>query len=205
MAFQAVVDTTQIDVIYTLNGETVQNSFYARLVGGYTLADIQSLVDQIDFQVGTVWLPLQSPEAIYVRSEIRGLAVENDITASQNANSGPGIQAAASCPNQVTLSIKKTSGLTGRSARGRTFWISVPLGQLQPGNENLVLPAWSALVVAAIATIRLAIPTILAWEAVLVSRVSNGVPRTVGITFPWVGEINVDDRVDTLRNRLPTL
>lgn len=203
MAFQKVVDTAEIDVIYTLNGAIVQNVFYAKLVGGYGLADLQAVADIIDLRIAGNWLNDQPPEAIYVRTEVRGLAVENDLVAEQNLSAGPGIHTGAALPNQVTFSVKKTSGLTGRSARGRSYWIGIPTNETQASNENFLNSAYAALVVENIKAIREGIAVVTPWQPVLVSRFSGGVKRDEGETFPWVGETNVDLRVDTNRGRLP--
>ncbi len=205
MAFQAVPDTAEIDTLFSLNAVIVQNVYYARLVGGYSLADLQALADKVDLQVHGTWKPQAPPEAIYIRTEVRGLAFENDQVAEQDLSNGPGGHSGAALPNQVTFSIKKTSGLTGRSARGRTYWVGVPDNVLQAANENLVQSAWAASAVAAIGFFRTAIASVGLWEPVLVSRFTDGAKRTEGETFPWTGETNVDLRVDTNRGRLPVL
>lgn len=205
MAFQSVPNTAEIDIIYTLNGETVQNVYYAVLLAGYILADLQALADAIDLQVQGTWKSQQAPEAVYVRTEVRGLENENDLLAQQSLSTGPGVHTGAALPNQVTFSVKKTSGLTGRSARGRTYWIGIPDNVQQSANENLLGPAYAADVVTAVGSIRTTTASVGLWEPALVSRFTGGVARPVGITFPWVGETNVDLRLDTLRSRLPTL
>lgn len=205
MAFQPVPNCAEIDIIYTLNGVIVQNSFYAFAAGGYALGDLVTLAAAIDNEVDPTWLTQQPAEAIYVRTEVRGLNVENDLTAEDSFSAGPGLHVGSPLPNNVTFSIKKTSGLTGRSARGRTYWIGVPRTQLDAVNENLVLAAFASAVVSAVGAMRLVIDALPAWAPVLVSRFTAGAQRPVGVTFPWVGETNIDLRVDTLRNRLPTL
>lgn len=203
MAFQSVPETAEIDVIYTLNGAIVQNVFYGRLTGGYGLADLQALCDKIDLRIAGNWLADQPAEAIYVRTEVRGLEDENDLTVEQNLSAGVGAHAGAALPNNVTFSIKKTSGLTGRSARGRSYWIGLPKTELQAANENFLNAAYAVLLVANIQSIREGIETVGTWQAVLVSRFAGGVKRDDGVTFPWIGETNVDLRVDTNRGRLP--
>lgn len=205
MAFQAVPDTAEIDIIYSLNAVIVQNVLYAEMTGGYTLADLQALADQVDLQVDGSWKAQQAAEAIYVRTEVRGLAFENDKIASQSLSTGPGVHTGDALPNQVTFSVKKTSGLTGRSARGRTYWIGVPDNVLQSGNENLLISNYASDVVSAMGAMRVAIASVGTWEPVLVSRFADSVKRDTGVTFPWVGEDNVDQRVDTNRGRLPNV
>ena len=203
MAFQAVPDTVSIQIIYTSNAVFVQNSFYAELVGGYTLADLVALAAGIDGQVAGTWLAQQNPNAIYVRTEVRGLAFENDLTATNSTSNGPGVFVSEAAPNNVTLSVKKTSGLTGRSARGRTYWIGIPRTQLEAVNENLFMPAYVTAVENAVDSIRTQIIALPSWIPVLVSRFTAGVQRPVGVTFAWNGTTCVDNIVDTQRGRLP--
>lgn len=203
MAFQPVVDTCEIDIIYTLNGVPAQNVLYAELPGGYVLGDLVALANQVDAQVHGTWKNQQSPEAVYVRTEVRGLAVENDLFTSDNSNAGAGLHAGAALPNNVTIALKKESGLTGRSARGRTYWIGVPQTQLVASDENTLNAAYVAAVVAALDSQRTGIVALASWLPVLVSRFSGGVPRTTGKTFSWVSTTNVDVIVDTQRGRMP--
>lgn len=203
MAFQPVVDTVEIDMIFTLNGVTAQNVFYAELVGGYVLADLVALATQIDVNWQGNWRADQPAEVTYVRTEIRGLALPNDITASNNTSTNPGTHVSAALPNQVTFAIKKESGLTGRSARGRTYWIGIPQNQINPADENLITGSYQTAIVNNVDTVRTSIIAVPLWVPVLLSRFSEGVQRPFGETFPWVSTTSVDNRVDTQRGRLP--
>jgi len=203
MAFQSVPDTVEIDIIYTMNSVPAQNTFYAELVGGYVLANLVALAAGIDGQVQGTWKAQQVSEAVYLRTEVRGLAVENDITASDNTNTGAGGFVGAPMPNNVTLSVKKESGLTGRSARGRNYWIGIPHNQLTPADENLLEAVYVTAVEAAVDSIRTQINALAGWVPVLVSRFAGGSLRTTGVTFPWISTTCVDARIDTQRGRLP--
>lgn len=202
MAFQRVPNTAEIDVIYTLNGIIVQNTFYGQFPAGYSVGDLQTLADAIDLNLAASWLPDQPPEAIYDRIEVRGLNAEFDFVVTQNANAGPGSNVDRTLPNNVTLSIKKISGLTGRSARGRVYWIGILEGEILPSNENFLAQAYVDLIVADVDFVRTNIDLIPGWNAVLVSRFTGGAKRSEGITFPWVGSVAVNTRVDTYRPRL---
>jgi hypothetical protein len=186
-----------------MNGETLQNVFYAELPGGYTLADLSALAAVMDAQVQGTWKSQQVTDAVYDHVEVRGLAKLNDFVASNNANAGPGVAAGGSLPNNATIAIKKSSGLTGRSARGRTYWIGVPNVELRDANENEVEAAYLADVVTAVDSIRSSIDSTPLWVPVLVSRFSGGVERDEGETFPWVTTESVNNRMDSQRNRLP--
>lgn len=203
MAFQAVPNAVEISMIFTQNGETCQNNFQALLPGGYLLADLQALATQIDINWQGNWRSEQPPEVTYVRTEVRGLAVPNDLIASDNTSSNPGLYGGTTLPNQVTFSIKRESGLTGRSARGRCYWIGVPQAEVEPLNENMLKAPFAALIVANVDTVRTSIAAVGLWEPVIVSRFANGLARSPGITFPWVSTTNVNLVLDTQRGRLP--
>lgn len=203
MAFQPVPEVAEIDHIFTLNGVTAQNVYYAKRPGGYALADLQALADAIDLVFPTTMNNDMPLEVTYVRTEVRGLALENDQVATQALSTGSGTITGGVAPNQVTFAIKKSSGQTGRAARGRTFWIGIPRANIQVPDENLITSAYAVSIVADVNFIRNQISTVGLWEAVLVSRWLNGVKRAQGVTFPWLSVSNNDLRVDTLRGRLP--
>lgn len=203
MAFQPVPDTAEIDIIFTYNGVIAQNVFYAELVGGYLLADLQALAAQIDVNWQGNWRSEQPAECIYIRTEVRGLAVENDLVVTNATSSNPGSHVSGALPNQVSFAIKKESGLTGRSARGRTYWIGIPKLELDTADENMLLAPYAALIVANVDTVRTSIIAVPGWTPVLVSRFLAGEKRAQGETFPWISCTNVDLRVDTQRGRLP--
>lgn len=203
MAFQSVPNTVEVDVIYDYNGELVQNVFYARFGGVYALANLQALADAVGTAVGSQWLPSQAPEATLLRTEVRGLEFENDLLATSLNGAGSGSEIAEAYPNNVTFSVKKESGFTGRSARGRCYWIGIPQDKTSAPDENHLQVAYRNEVVAAIDFIRTTVNGVFNWDAVLVSRFTGGAKRAEGVTFPWASTVAVDDRVDTQRNRLP--
>ncbi len=200
MAFQAVPDTAEITVIYTQNLENITNTMYAKLVGGYDLAGLNALASAVDVAVAANWLPLQTVDAVYQRVEVRGLSVENDIATENNDSTAAGGDVNEGLPNNVTLSVKKTSGLTGRSARGRLYFMGIPSNDLST-NENQWAAAVVTAITAAVDAIRIAISAT-AWSPVLVSRFTNGLPRPFGVVFNWTGSVAVNINVDTQRGRL---
>lgn len=202
MAFQAVPDTVEIDMIFTMNGVAAQNVFYGELIGGYLLADLVALATQIDVNWQGNWRTEQSPEVAYVRTEVRGLAVPNDLIAINNTSANPGTNPSPVMPGNVTFAIKKESGLTGRAARGRTYWVGIPQNTVTAADENQLSAAFITSLVANVDTVRTSIAAVGLWLPVLVSRWLNGVKRGTGVTFPWVSTTNVGTRIDSQRNRL---
>lgn len=202
MAFQSVPNTAQIDIVFTQNSVIMQNSFYATHPGGYNLADLEALAADIDMAVPVTWLPRLPSDCTYLRTDVRGLDTENDLVASDDSSSADGDDPTSPLPNNVTFSIKKTSGLTGRSARGRTYWPAIPNDKLLAADENTLIASYITNIVGAVDSIRTNINGVGTWEAVLVSRFAEGVQRDEGVTFPWVGTTFVNDVVDTQRGRL---
>lgn len=203
MAFQSVPETAEIDHIFTLHGKLVQNVHYAKLPGGYNLGTLQALADAIDTVFAITFINDVCNDVSYLRTEVRGLEDENDLTAFQDAGAGVGTHAGESLPSNVTFALKKGSGLTGRSARGRTFWIGVPRNELVITDRNLLEALYITGMIANVEAVRNLINSTGSWEAVIVSRFSNSEKRALGVTFDWTGTVNVDDRVDTHRGRLP--
>lgn len=176
-------------------------TFYARFVGGYSLADIMNLAFNVDSGVGAFFLSIQALDSNYVRTEVRGLDNINDLSASNATNAGPGSNITGSLPNQVTYAVQRNAGLTGRSARGRVYWIGLSRDDLS-ADENFLNAVDAIAIVAAVANMRGNL-NMSGWIAVLVSRFTGGVERPEGVTFNWVNTLGVDQRVDTLRSRLP--
>jgi len=200
MAFQAVPNTAEIVITYLQNSINMNNVLQAFKATQYDLSDLQTLADAVDVAVAANWLPIQTFDCSYIRTTVRGLEFENDEEATADASAGVGLFAQAGWPNSVTFAIKKQSGLTGRSARGRVFWIGLHRTQLQTDENKLTIAA-SDEVEAAVDAMRAAI-TATIWQAVIVSRFKDNVKRPTGTVLNWVSSDAVDIKVDNQRPRL---
>ncbi len=200
MAFQSVPNTAEIVITYLQNGVTVNNVMAAFLSTQYDLSDLQVLAGAVDVAVDANWLAIQTSDCSYTRTTVRGLEFENDEEVTADVNAGAGRTIEEGLPNQVTFAIKKQSGLTGRSARGRLYWIGLTVNMLQ-ANENQLILADADAVEAAVDAMRAAI-TATIWQAVIVSRFNDNVKRPTGIVNNWVSSDAVDIKIDTQRPRL---
>lgn len=200
MAFQRVPNTVEITVVMQQNLEIVTNTFHAELGVIYTLAQVQALALLVDGLVAAQLVPLMTLDSQYLRVEVRGLDSENDLFAENNDNTAIGGDPSTGLPNSVTLSIKKASGQTGRSARGRWYIVGIPSNTLAT-NENQLLQAEADLWLSALEGVRTGV-AISIWTPVIVSRFTAGLPRAEGKTFPWLSVVLVDRNVDSQRNRL---
>ncbi len=200
MAFQSVPETAEIVIAYTGSGANLVNVLAARLTGGYTLPDLEGLAAAVDAIMTSDWLPIQTDDVSYVDTTVRGLESLNDLEAVVNTGAAAGTLAEVGSPGNVTLAVKKLSGFTGRSARGRMYWIGMPRSNLAPNLNQLDVTA-AADIVAAVEALRAAIVAE-GWLAVIVSRISEKVLRDPAVTFTWTstGSVNID--VDSQRRRL---
>ena len=200
MAFQRVPDTAAVTLVFEQNNENLVNTVHAQKLGGYTAAEISSLANSVDNSVATNLRPEMVVDSVYLRTEVRGLDLENDFLAIDGTNGGTGAIAGPGLPNNVTLSIKRASAVTGRSARGRVYFVGMPSAQLT-GNEN----QWDSVAVQnkQIAWEALRITIVNAgWTPVIVSRFANGLQRVEGVVFAWISTLAVNDNVDSQRGRL---
>lgn len=200
MAFQSVPETAEIVIKYLGNTQNMVTVLQARLPGGYALVDLIALAAAVDAAVATSWLPIQTLDVTYIDTTVRGLEFINDQETANGSSSGPGASVNTGLPGNVTHSIKKSTGLTGRSARGRVFWIGMPRNVLQI-NENLLTIADSQAIEDAVDAMRVAIAATI-WTPVVVSRFLDKLPRTTGATFTWIASQAVDINVDSQRRRL---
>jgi hypothetical protein len=101
-------------------------------------------------------------------------------------------------PANVTFCVKGLTGLAGRSFRSRLYWIGLAETQVL---GDYVVAADATAIVAAMNTLRTTLNT-QGMSPVVVSRQSNGVPRTTGVATNITNYAKTDDRVDTQRRRL---
>lgn len=201
MAFQRVPETAEISVIQSLQGVTIQNTFHARKTGGYSESDLANLANVIDINWATYVLPYQSTTLVYNKTEVRGLDDENDLIKEDADNTGFGGIASAPLPNNVAFTIKRLSGFTGRSARGRLYIGGIPQAA-NAADENFITSTYANNYAGGVDSCRSAIVGA-SWVPVIVSRYSNGVLRTTGVTFTWATTTYTDLRLDSRRDRLP--
>lgn len=201
MPFQRVPETAIVETLYSQGNKIIEMTFYSRFVGGYSQGDIDTLAFNADNRVGLSFLPIQTAEVAYLRTEVRGLDQINDLFGVNSTEADIGANVSGGLPNQVTYAVQRNAGLTGRSSRGRVYWIGLAVDDLAD-DENFLVPVEAVSIVGAIDNMRGSLE-LNGWAAVIVSRVTGGVPRDPAVTFNWENTVGSDERVDTLRGRLP--
>ena len=201
MAFQSVPATAEAVVQMLQNTVIVSFSMYAKQAVAYDSDLIQDLADATDSWMATELLPFLSNQVSYTMTNVRGLESENDVERSQDAGAGIGGIAAVPLPNNIAFVVKRLSGLTGRSARGRVYVPGIPV-TAQSSNENFVGQTFADDILGAFNDFATYLSGT-GWTPVIVSRYTAGAKRLTGVTFPVVNWEYTDFRLDSRRDRFP--
>lgn len=202
MVFQPVLATAEAVIVGAINLVQVTMTFYARRAVYYDQEQIDQLAGGMDGWFSGSILPSLASDYSYFYTSVKGLELQNDFQAIDASGAGPGGDPNQPPPNNVAYCVKRVSGLTGRSARGRVYVPAIPRSELT-ANENYVTATWRDSIVANFNNIQSNIGP-LGWQEVIVSRYSNGVQRpNFAETFDIAEWTYTDSRVDTQRRRLP--
>jgi hypothetical protein len=140
-----------------------------------------------------------STSSTFVSVTVRGLELENDTVVVSTAAAGLGAQASTPLPNNAAFVITKRSLQTGKSARGRFYWGGIPQNAL--GSVVTITQGFADGLVEMLEAL-LALLQAINWVLVIVSRYSNGVKRTEGLTFQIASFEARNTLLDSQRGRL---
>lgn len=201
MAFVPVPATIKCSLFYTMQGIQAMNRIH---VGVGSSLPTEADCATVAAAVANWWLS-NCQALVPTTTSLR--AVEAISIAEQNgpqATFSAGLPAAGTVispalPNNVTVAVSLRTGLTGRSARGRWFWVGLSEGQVV---ENEVSAGPLASIVAAMDAL-IGVIDGLAADPLIISYVANGVPRPGGpVKFIITDALVVDSIVDSQRGRL---
>lgn len=201
LAFIPVENVAQFRMQFTYDGENCENVYHVLNPSGWD-------ADQLDIMAGgfvSWWdttLSAFAPGTLVLQRVI-GRDLTTESSAAIEYTTGlpmSGENASPQLPNNVTLAVKWTTGLAGRSFRGRTYHLGMPenstVGNTVSGGPMAdLLAAYFALTGVPSATIGGCL-------LVVVSLVHAGVPRTEGVATEIIGR-SIDPTIDSQRRRLP--
>lgn len=199
MAFVPVPDTAQLEIRcaqFGVPAEWVLNFRTNTVIDQEGLDELTALVDGF---VAEEFIPFWHASTFYRETYAKSLENIVDIESVNNDSSGFGTASGAAQPNQTSFAIKHTTGFTGRSARGRSYMFGMTAGMLFDGNT--VTAAYADAMVGKFDDLRTAALAI-GWTFVVVSRQSDNVPLTTGITRAVTESGYADLQIDTQRGRL---
>lgn len=202
MPFVSVPNTAEATVVYSgpNNNQMVNTYHFRRPVEGWDPDSLQAL--------GEALLDWEENYARGHRSnQVRCLGVEcRDLNTQDSflvfvAKVPPivGQINQGVLPANVTLAVSFRTPFAGRSFRGRSYWIGLAEGDV---SGDFVSPGRGDGIVNACNALKDVVAPAVGAELVVVSKVANGQPRTVGVATPVTSIGLTDFRVDTQRRRL---
>ena len=209
MPFVPVPRTAEVEAVYLLDGQIVENTYYFRNAGTPVLSDLVALADEINSAIRTSLLPSLASALQLIRVVATLLdAVDSLVYVSTTSLPASGGSADEVMPSNVAACISLRTSHRGRSFRGRNYVTGLPNGFVA---GNVITPPLAGAITTAYTAI-LAAPVDAGWEPVVVSRYSGftivdgrkvPTPREEGIATPITSHFLTDNTVDSQRRRLP--
>jgi hypothetical protein len=201
MAFVPFSRAAALTVNYLWLGQQVQNTLWFDYNDAIDETALESLVADVETYVFEEMLPLMSEDIFLNSVEARKQDAPESLYAISRVHSNePGGVPTPSMPNNVTVSVSFRTALTGRSRRGRNYWLAIPTTQVA---DNLVNGSYLEGVLGAYEGMIGLGAVSAGWQWVVASKYANGAQREQGLTTNVTGVTIVDNIVDSQRRRLP--
>lgn len=186
---------------YTNAGELACNVFHVEGPSDPTLADLTTIAEEFVAWWNANMKPLTSAATSLQSVEVTDVTADGQEGIEYTTGLPlAGTASGANLPNNVTVATKLTSGLTGRSRRGRSYFVGLTDNALNTGSQTLTTTFQAALTGAFQELIEQLV--VAGFQLAVASLWSNGVPRTTGLLTPIINA-EVNPTVDSQRRRLP--
>lgn len=199
MAFQSVPNTVKAELTFRINGIPAQNVLYFKRSSAYNQGHLDALAAALNTFCVDNYLTGMGSNTTFTEVLVTGQNVQNDIFAQSAVDAGTAGSAGSPTAANVTKAFTLRSGLTGRSARGRMYFIGMTQAMLS--NSQLVAQSWVDDVIDLLDLLKTIVEA-LGWIWVIVSRFANGVKRTTAETFAVTSYGTSDLTIDNLGRRL---
>lgn len=202
MPFVPAPNIVQVEMRALFDGQQVENRIYVDVFHAPTVADMTAIAGAVSNAIITEWLPILPNSVRFTEMFMRSMHVQNgpQATFPFPGVTGQGQVLIGALPNNVSLCVSLRSNFAGRSARGRLYWIALYESVV---TLNTVDAAHVTAITEAVRQLDVNI-TSLGFQWMIVSFISNGVPRPGGPVYFEVNDVLVvDPVVDSQRRRLP--
>lgn len=202
--FQPVPKVVEITVQGSMDGQLIENKYYAKGNLAITGAMCAALAHVVDAWVHTTFLPLLSSEYVYTRTVARDLTVEASFESIDATNGGqPGGISGDFLPNNVSLAIHRDTGLSGKKAKSRVYWPVIT--DAQRDGANKVTSGTASAFIAGLDTLKTDITsdTSNTWTYGYVQRILDHVKLSEGNFVEVLAHTVTDLILDSMRDRLP--
>lgn len=194
-------NTASVEMIYSVGGETCENVFHVYKGSPYTLADLQALRGLVLTWYTSTWKGQVHVSVTLVR--IRTKALDTDIAPMEDyavtSGGGGGLSSGSLVANNVTYCLKLATGLSGRSARGRWYFIGMSSNSMLSSVD--VSAPYRDAVVANLTTLKTNLAAAGHTFCVTSFR-HNGAWRATAVNYDIVSIVGVDLHIDSQRRRL---
>lgn len=194
MAFVAAPNIVHLAAVYTLQGQRCENTWHYLVTAAKDRAKLQAMATtHLNWFVAHVGLYSNALglELIYVRDLSSQSGQTLDFVPTSTTD---GTRAAELLPNNVTLAIKRETGLAGRKNRGRIYW---------PGINSDEVTGTNTIIGGTGAALATALNTLLLAQFTDNGAVEVVYHRATGTGTPVVGYTLADFFLDSQRRRLP--
>ncbi len=199
MAFQPVPNTSRLAVVYSRGGVLMVNVFHFYRDGQWGAQELELLLDAFSNVWLTEVMPNLSTAVLVNRYEARGLRSQiDDYAALFPTTPHAGGIGGDLTPGNVAFCITHTTGLAGRSARGRTYFGGFSEEDVSGDaiSQQRALNLRNALFSMRTATLGAG------WVPVVVKRYENKVLLPTAEVLPVTGYRFTDTILDSQRRRL---
>jgi hypothetical protein len=201
MPFQPAPGVAKVTLTFNQGDQIAQNIFHVKTTEEWGAEFLENLVGVFYTWYQNNLQATQSVDVTLTTIEARDLTTEfagyNSMTLTTD---NTGAIANPVLPYNSTAAVKWTTGLTGRSTRGRTYHVglsesSATGGELTSAARVALLDAYEQLI-EDVSTAEIA------WSLAVLSRVQDGVPLANAIAYDIL-DVACDFALDSQRRRLP--
>lgn len=175
---------------------------YDNSLGPWTLPLMAELATELIDWWTVQMRPLVNNQTVLERIRMRDITqAEGLVYDTSTGLPLAGSRAGTPVQSQVVISVKKATGLAGKSQRGRVYHFGFNQGDFT--GTNTLSTAYTALVETAWNAALGLVGATANYDMQLVSKFTGGQPRTIAEVRPITAMSLVDRRVDTNRLKLP--
>lgn len=201
MPFVPFITTCQVELVFAYEGQICENVYHVHQTGDWDEAALNTIADTFITWWKANFPALSTQNMKLTKVKARDLTAETATGIEAPVTTGNvGTLTDQPMPTGTALAIKWSSGLTGRSFRGRTYHMGMTVSSMFTGNSNFVSNAYLASLVTAYGALLTAV-NVADQSLVIASRVAGGLPRALGAATPIIA-VSIDQNTDSQRRRL---
>lgn len=199
MANKPVPNTMQVDVLYRLYNQVVENVYYVESPTGIDAVALDDCLSNMAGWAASDLQPLMSSDLIFTGVVVTNISVEGGGQVSFEQVGGlPGGIGSAAEPGNVSYCISQRTERVGRSYRGRKYIAGIPANKR---SGNTIDSTWAGQLVTEFNDL-IGILQAVNLFLVVVSRTLDNVERLIPVATRVTNHTTADLFIDSQRRRL---